>query len=444
MHMPQRPMQGPIVARDSRRQVLQLWESLDPCRWPLPPTALPPGTALVGGAVRDALLHRLGERPDLDFIVADDAIALTRSLARRLGGTAVVLDAERSIARLVIDGWTIDLARCAGGSLRADLGRRDFTVNAIALPLQPATAAPVDPHGGLDDLGRRRLVAISEANLLEDPLRLLRGIRLSVELDFSIEPQTWRWIGTHRARLAAVAGERVMAELERIAAAPEGQRGLRRVMEVGLLECFGAERGDGGVGSDGPLLDQLTSSRAALLGLSAEEIAWALPLARLALVVEKRLLRRLHASRRLQDRCGRIHSWWKELRGTSAGPPELGSLSEERRLALHRSLEQDLPALLLLLGPREDHAALQRWRDPGDPLFHPRCPLDGHRLQSSLALAPGRDLGRLMQHLTRERAFGRLPAGEASGAGTVTHVPPEVLAVARRWLEGEGMRHDGQ
>ncbi|MEA5411479.1 hypothetical protein VB737_06855, partial [Synechococcus sp. BA-120 BA3] len=164
------------------------------------PHQLPAGTALVGGAVRDGLLGRLTPRPDLDLVVPVDAIDLARRLGRQLGGSCVVLDQERSIARLVLQGWTIDLARCAGEDLAADLTRRDFTANAIALPLEgaastgPGSAADlrlIDPCGGLPDLAASRLVAISEANLLDDPLRLLRGVRLACELAFRIAPATW-------------------------------------------------------------------------------------------------------------------------------------------------------------------------------------------------------------------------------------------------------------
>jgi len=111
------------------------WRRLQPERWPLPRQAFPAGSALVGGAVRDALLDRLPPQPDLDLVVESDAIQLCRRLGRSHGGSVVVLDAERSIARLVIQGWSVDLARQEGASLAHDLGRRDYRLNAMALPL---------------------------------------------------------------------------------------------------------------------------------------------------------------------------------------------------------------------------------------------------------------------------------------------------------------------
>ena len=81
---------------------------------PVKPEMFPTGTALVGGAVRDALLDRLGTCPDLDLVLPANVLKLTRRLAAELGGTCVVLDEERDMARLVLKGWTIDLARQLG------------------------------------------------------------------------------------------------------------------------------------------------------------------------------------------------------------------------------------------------------------------------------------------------------------------------------------------
>ena len=432
------------MACEAGRQGRELWRALAPEQWPLAPSQLPAGTALVGGAVRDGLLGRLAPRPDLDLVVPVEAIALTRDLGRELGGSCVVLDAERSIARLVLKGWTIDLARCVGGDLKADLTRRDFTVNAIALPLPAMTRDDgvdgaelrlIDPCGGLGDLAAGRLVAISEANLLDDPLRLLRGVRLACELEFSIAPSTWELLRRHGGRISAVAGERVLAELERLAAAPLGQRGLRDALKAGLLQPWG-------VGDEASTrLEPLDAQRPGACGLTPPEGVWALPLARLAALLDGPTLERLRASRRLQQRCQRLRQWLERLREVVAadGRPSLESLSEAERLQLQRQLEEDLPALLLHLDGVRARRAMARWREPADPLFHPRPPLDGRRLQQLLGVPPGPQLGRLIDHLTLERAFGRL------GGTAATQTDPEdgpgrldeILAMARRWLDDQ-------
>jgi tRNA nucleotidyltransferase (CCA-adding enzyme) len=441
MHMPQEGGLAPILSAGLGGASTALWQCLRPERWPVPLAALPPGTALVGGAVRDALLGRLGERPDLDLVVPEEALALTRALARRLGGSFVGLDAERSIARLVLQGWTIDLARCAGPDLRADLDRRDYTVNAMALPL-PAAAdgeppALVDPHGALAHLADRRLVAIREANLLDDPLRLLRGVRLAAELDFRIDPTTWSWIRRHHRQLGSVAGERVLAELERLAAAPGGAPRLAAALEGGLLEAWGGAEPAAAVA----LLENLTPARAGERGLTAGETALALPLARLAAVLGGEGMARLQASRRLQQRCRQLRRWRRQLAETPGVP--LDGLPEPERLALQRDLEEDLPALLLHQEPAAAHAALARWRDRDDPLFHPRAPLDGRELQQALGLKAGPELGRLLDALRRERAFGRLPCGGPDRSLTAGE-RQQVLMAARLWLDRQdtGGRRD--
>ncbi|MBM5794173.1 MAG: CCA tRNA nucleotidyltransferase, partial [Cyanobacteria bacterium K_DeepCast_0m_m1_088] len=281
------------------------WAALQPDRWPLPLAAFPADAALVGGAVRDALLQRLGPEPDLDLVVDGDAIALCRQLSKRHGGSAVVLDAERSIARLVIQGWSVDLARQEGGNLRNDLQRRDYTVNAMALPLADQTAL-VDPHGGLHHLTQRRLVAIAESNLLDDPLRLLRGIRLANELGFQLDPTSEAWIQRHRQQLQTVAGERVLAELEKLAHSPAGEQGLLQCLHWGLLSPWQG-------GEPCRSLSQLNRTQAEAIGLSENDADLAVPLARLAAVLEAPGLKALRSSRKLQQRVERLRRWRSRL-----------------------------------------------------------------------------------------------------------------------------------
>jgi len=397
----------------------QLWQRLNAPAWPLPLSALPPGSALVGGAVRDALLGRLAPQPDIDVVVPGGAIPLCRSLARRLGGSAVVLDQERDIARLVLQGWCFDLAAQEGACLSIDLQRRDYSINAMALPLAPGTPL-LDPTGGLTSLRRRELVAISEANLLSDPLRLLRGLRLACELGFSIAAETWGWIAQHRATLQAVAGERVLAELQKLACAPAGAHGLGQVLQSGLLAPW--------LGPAAALeepLARLTPSAASALGLNEAEQAWALPLARLACIADGPALGRLRSSRALQKQVQLLRQHWQRL---GERPP--AALDEPERFALHRDLQADLPALMVLLPPGCQQSELMaRWRTGDDPLCHPRPPLDGNQLQQLLGLTAGPLLGQLLTHLSQERAFGRLPPDADSAA---------VLALARQWLLENG------
>ena len=433
MHMPGAAAAGAIVtpaALPGEATPAELaalaWERLQPQRWPLPRQAFPAGAALVGGAVRDALLDRLPPQPDLDLVVENDAIQLCRQLGRSHGGSVVVLDAERSIARLVIQGWSVDLARREGPSLDDDLRRRDYRLNAIALPLADGGAL-VDPLDGVGDLRRGELVAVSEANLLDDPLRLLRGLRLASELGFALEPRSQAWLRQHHGALASVAGERVLAELEKLAAAPAGAQGLLDGLSWGLLQPWQAP---GAAGADTPLLlTRLRADRGRELGFQPEELGLALPLARLAAVLDGRGLQRLRSSRRLQQRVEQLRRWQRRLQGPNPAAQAEG-LQEAERLKLQRELEEDLPALLLSWEPAAAQAWLQRWRDPGDPLFHPRPAIDGLTLQREFGLKASPLLGALLQHLMAEKAFGRLQSCS------------DALQAASIWLGSDARRSE--
>lgn len=196
---------------------------------------------LVGGFVRDLLLGR--DLTDIDLAVAGDAPACARSLADALGGHYVLLDDERGMARVALDNAPvqyIDVAARRGPDISADLARRDFTIDAIAAPLaaflNDEPVELIDPHGGIDDLGRRTVRLVSEQALIDDPLRLLRAVRLAVQLDFEIEPETRNALRRHANRIEQSAAERQRDELARCFATAHAARALRLLDDLGLLE----------------------------------------------------------------------------------------------------------------------------------------------------------------------------------------------------------------
>ncbi len=161
--------------------------------------------------MRDALLGRTRAVIDIDLVVPVDAVELARDICRDYKAGFVMLDAERSIARLVFDGMTVDFAQQMGGSLEADLHRRDYRMNAIAYHLRDQHL--IDPLDGHGDLQAKLVRMVSAQNLADDPLRLLRGYRQAAQLGFEIEPETARAIQTLAPRLNTVAAERAMTEL---------------------------------------------------------------------------------------------------------------------------------------------------------------------------------------------------------------------------------------
>jgi tRNA nucleotidyltransferase (CCA-adding enzyme) len=166
---------------------------------------------VVGGAVRDALLGRTRAVIDIDLVVPVDAVELARNISHDYRAGFVMLDAERSIARLVFDGLTVDFAQQMGGSLTADLHRRDYRMNAIAYHLREQRL--IDPLDGHGDLQAKLVRMVAAQNLADDPLRLLRGYRQAAQLGFEIETETARTIQTLAPRLNTVAAERAMTEL---------------------------------------------------------------------------------------------------------------------------------------------------------------------------------------------------------------------------------------
>jgi tRNA nucleotidyltransferase (CCA-adding enzyme) len=161
--------------------------------------------------VRDALLGRTRAVIDLDLIVPVDAVNLAQEIGRDYRAGFVMLDAERSIARLVFDNMTVDFAQQMGGNLETDLRRRDYRMNAIAYHLREEQL--IDPLDGCGDIQRKLVRMVSAQNLADDPLRLLRGYRQAAQLGFTIESETAQTIQAFAPRLGQVAAERVMTEL---------------------------------------------------------------------------------------------------------------------------------------------------------------------------------------------------------------------------------------
>jgi poly(A) polymerase len=187
---------------------------------------------LVGGAVRDRAIGRA--TADVDIVVDGDPGEAARAIARAAGRAACfALSEEFGSWRVVAHGgaWQIDVEPLRGGSIEADLALRDFTVNAIAQALAGGEA--IDPLGGLSDLRARRLRMAAPAAFADDPLRVLRLVRLAVELDLEPEGQTLRAAAAHAVGLAGVSAERVFAELRRVIASRRVRSGLETMSALG-------------------------------------------------------------------------------------------------------------------------------------------------------------------------------------------------------------------
>ena len=212
---------------------------------------------LVGGPVRDALMGT--PIKDLDFVVEGDGPEVARQLAAELGGE--VLAHERfGTATVVLGRSRVDvvtarrelyphpaaLPQVTPSSIADDLARRDFSINALALPLGQSHPEVLDPHGGVDDI-RRGLVRILHSNsFVDDPTRILRAVRYEQRLGFKIEDETLVHLqdALAQGRLASLTGDRLRHELERTLHEDRPELPLKRSAALGILAAVHPPLGD--------------------------------------------------------------------------------------------------------------------------------------------------------------------------------------------------------
>src|SRR5512135_1846439 len=172
---------------------------------------------LVGGSVRD-LLAGSRDLKDIDLLMPSGSEEAARAFADTIGGSFFFLDEERRISRVVKqeggDVLQFDFSNFEGPDLLADLRRRDFTVNAMALDLREFVTRKtvdglVDPFNGTSDVRNRMIRVVRPEALEEDPLRLLRAVRLAATLDFTIEAETAGHIRRRAKEIIKPAPERV-------------------------------------------------------------------------------------------------------------------------------------------------------------------------------------------------------------------------------------------
>ncbi len=317
---------------------------------------------VVGGAVRDLLLDR--RIVDVDVACADPRAAAHR-FSRQQGGAPFPLSERHGAWRVAAEGSdeTVDFTPLPDG-IEADLATRDFTINAIAVPVAGGDA--VDPHGGRADLAARVLRTVSDTVFRDDPLRLLRAVRIEEELGFRMDERT---VGLLREAVALVtepAGERILAELRRV-----GPAGFRRLDELGLLAPLGGSL-------DGPYeaLDLPEFRLVAVLGERLSELPISNDLGRYA----RTLLR--------------------------ARPPE-----DRSPRAIHRFRKATEPwALdaLAFVAASELAAVVEaaRANDPAEPLLR----------GDELGLPPGPAIGRILARIEEERAAGTITTREQAFA----------------------------
>lgn len=200
---------------------------------------LPPGTQayLVGGAVRDKILSMPVH--DFDLIMVGDTLRLARKFANLIHGAYYPLDETRDTARVIYideggDRFIFDFAAIRGADLEADLRDRDFTINAMAVDVRDPQAV-LDPLGGMADLWHKTLRSCSEASFENDPLRILRAIRIAAGYGLHIQIETRALMRQAVPSLPQVSPERLRDELFRILGGPQPHTALRALDMLGVL-----------------------------------------------------------------------------------------------------------------------------------------------------------------------------------------------------------------
>ncbi len=442
--------------------------ALSPQSWLFGLEWLPASACLVGGSVRDALLGRVGDYLDLDFVLPEGAVATAQAIAHHYKAGYVLLDAERHIARVVFERGTADFAEQVGNSLEEDLQRRDFTVNAIAY--DPHRDRVIDPLQGCRDLQQRTLRMVSPANLAEDPLRLLRAYRQAAQLGFNVEPATRQEIRRLAPLLGQIAAERIQSEINYLISTDRGTFWLQAAWEDGLLQDWFASATAADIARVAavdrtarvlqetlPDFYQMLISPLRPVGKPDASIPsgggkpkgegqasgatrnW-LTLARLTCLLGNDVaaaeaqLRRLKYSRNEIQAVTTILRYLPQLQQAVrheaiAEVPQL-QFSLREQCVFFQAVGSTFPAVAVLAIaqgiPLEAIASmLERYPNFNDPVAHPHPVLTGQTLMKELNLPPGPRIGQLLAELQLARAEGRI------------HTAADALSYAAKLVEGE-------
>ena len=260
-----------------------------------------PPLYLVGGAVRNAYMG--GPVDEIDVAVDGDAIAVARYVADAWNAGIYIMDRERKVARVFVKLGggvkTIDFASFRGDTLEEDLRDRDFTMNAMAADLLGDPFALIDPLNGVSDLRKKILRRCSPHSIVDDPIRVLRAVRLSAQFDLKIHPDTVTDIRRHASDLSKASPERIRDEFFKLLGIEQAARGLRVLARIGALQQvlpLGAAAGDLSL----PVAERMSSILRAISSKRTDNTAAAFDLGMLAIQLD-----RFRAS--LQERLSQVY-----------------------------------------------------------------------------------------------------------------------------------------
>jgi tRNA nucleotidyltransferase (CCA-adding enzyme) len=381
---------------------------------PFPLDLLPSGTYLVGGAVRDVLLKRNREYFDLDFVVPDRAIDLAKQIAKTYQAGFVVLDRDREIARIVFKQGTVDIARREGNSLETDLGRRDFTINAIAYQLNNNKL--IDPFNGVEDLSDRLLRMISPTNLADDPLRLLRAYRQAAQLDFAIESDTKNTIRSLAHLITTVAAERVNTEFGYLLTSLTGSNWIVAAWQDGLIQPWFPEVKAENLARLAKIDEAIATHNHKYPNL-IQDYTWCLSISKLASLVAI-------APAKAETELTQLKYSRAEIRAVTTALKHLPQLQQLTALMSLREqyfffldVKDVFPiAAILAVATGVDSQIIEplcdRYVNPQDLVAHPQPLVTGNDLMQALNLKPSPKIGELLTEIQIARIEGKITNAE--------------------------------
>ena len=367
---------------------------------------------LVGGAVRDLFLAR--PNLDLDLVLEGDAIALARKLAEIRGGE-VVAHPRFGTAKFRQERISLDLATARSesyprpgalpvvtpGTIGEDLFRRDFSINTMAIHLDPIHfGALLDPYGGRGDLDRGLIRVLHEKSFSDDPTRMLRALRYEQRLGFHLEPNTEQLMRRDAAVMDEVSGERLWHELELILNEQCPEKVLSRADELGVLQkLHPALKGNGWLRS------RFEQARRAS---AAAKPSPALYLALLAYCLSQEENEDLLARLRIRGEIAKV------MRQTIKLKQVLSALASPRLApsAIYHLVQRYSPESISAAALASDSRLVrQRLKLYLTELRHIKPALSGDDLQA-MGISPGRKLGQVLRALHDAKLDGKVQTRE--------------------------------
>jgi len=352
---------------------------------------LPNGSILVGGYIRDLILDRLSPYPDIDIVIPKNALKIGKDIAEKYSGKFLILDQDKSIARVIFRNFTIDLANQTHELLDEDLKSRDLTINSIGFSF--ANGKLIDPANGLYDLNKSILRSLRNQNFLSDPLRILRCFRFASELNFQIEPRVLEFLELNKSQLQTVSVERIQYELKKIT---KGKEALKTVELLNAIKIFDWIQSYENHSSTGLSFVNFEN-------FLQDEIDKFFPIAYLKELLKEPVITKFKFSKSDTVTINSLRRWSDKLKEKS-----IVHFTEIERFQLHKDLEMILPAFILYLPKKFHKEWLKRWRNKKDKLFHPKNYINGNQLKNILEIEDGPLLGDLLNYLSREFAYERL------------------------------------